>query len=95
MEASKQSKMKKDMGELGYGETYGALLKTIAEEAEAIAMRYFRADELLVRRRESADDASHAIFRDARQPRHRRRRMEGGDVSRSQAVGEPRCVGLR
>jgi len=30
---------------------YGPLLKAIAEEAEAIAMRYFRADELLVERK--------------------------------------------
>src|SRR5215468_3636829 len=36
---------------MGYGETYGALLKAIAEEAEAIAMRYFRADELRVERK--------------------------------------------
>src|SRR5215467_15300295 len=36
---------------MGYGEIYGALLKAIAEEAEAIAMRYFRADELRVERK--------------------------------------------
>ncbi len=36
---------------MGYGETYGALLEAIAEEADAIAMRYFRADELRVERK--------------------------------------------
>src|ERR1700726_1273751 len=36
---------------MGYGETYGALLKAIAEEADAIAMRYFRADELRIERK--------------------------------------------
>src|SRR5437899_2603844 len=40
------------MGEaMGYGEIYGGLLKEIAEEADAIAMRYFRADELRVDRK--------------------------------------------
>jgi histidinol-phosphatase len=39
-------------GELmGFREQYGALLETIAEEADAIAMRYFRADELRVDRK--------------------------------------------
>ena len=36
---------------MGYGETYGALLKAIAEEVEAIVMRYFRVDELRVERK--------------------------------------------
>jgi len=36
---------------MGYGEMYGPLLKAIAEEAEAITMRYFRADELRVERK--------------------------------------------
>ena len=35
----------------GYVETYSALLKEIAEEAEAIAMRYFRSNELSVERK--------------------------------------------
>src|SRR3989442_12094124 len=40
------------MGEIvGYGQQYGALLQAIAEEADAIAMRYFRADELRVDRK--------------------------------------------
>jgi len=36
---------------MGYGELYGALLEEIAREADAIAMRYFRADELRVDRK--------------------------------------------
>ena len=40
------------MGEIvGYGQQYGALLQAIAKEADAIAMRYFRADELRVDRK--------------------------------------------
>ena len=54
-----------------------------------------RPDELHVRRRERADDAPHAVLRDAGQPRDRRRQVEGGDLPRPQAVGERRRVGLR
>jgi histidinol-phosphatase len=36
---------------MGYGELYGPLLEAIAREADAIAMRYFRADELRVDRK--------------------------------------------
>src|SRR6266852_4505684 len=36
---------------MGHGETYGALLEAIAKEADAIAMRYFRTDELRVDRK--------------------------------------------
>src|SRR5690349_23510246 len=36
---------------MGYGEVYGGLLKAIAEEADAIAMRYFRGDELRIDRK--------------------------------------------
>src|SRR5947207_11462882 len=36
---------------MGYAEVYGGLLKEIAEEADAIAMRYFRGDELRVDRK--------------------------------------------
>lgn len=36
---------------MGFGEEYGALLEAIAEEADAIAMRYFRADGLRVERK--------------------------------------------
>src|SRR5258707_8521035 len=40
------------MGEaMGYGKEYGALLEAIAKEADAIATRYFRADELRVDRK--------------------------------------------
>src|SRR5580704_7806892 len=41
-----------ELGErMGYGETYGSLLTAIAEEADVIAMRYFRADELRIDRK--------------------------------------------
>jgi len=36
---------------MGYGKAYRALLEAIAEEADAIAMRYFRADELRTERK--------------------------------------------
>ena len=36
---------------MGYSKEYGALLEAIAKEADAIAMRYFRADELRVERK--------------------------------------------
>src|SRR5712664_935348 len=36
---------------MGYGKTYGALLEAIAVEADAIAMRYFRAEELRIERK--------------------------------------------
>src|SRR5437879_10647558 len=36
---------------MGYGEMYGSLLKAIAEEADAIAMRYFRTGELRIDRK--------------------------------------------
>jgi histidinol-phosphatase len=36
---------------MGYGEKYSALLELIAEEADAIAMKYFRATEMRVERK--------------------------------------------
>src|SRR5712671_8065338 len=36
---------------MGYGQEYGALLEAIAKEADAIALRYFRAEELRVERK--------------------------------------------
>src|SRR5258707_9141818 len=36
---------------MGYGKEYGALLEAIAKEADAIATRYFRAEELRVDRK--------------------------------------------
>src|ERR1700674_181792 len=36
---------------MGYRAEYGSLLEDIAKEADAIAMRYFRADELRVDRK--------------------------------------------
>jgi len=41
-----------ELGErMGHGETYRELLEAIAEEADAIAMRYFRAEELRIERK--------------------------------------------
>src|SRR5229473_4466066 len=36
---------------MGYGQEYGTLLEAIAEEADAIAMRYFRGEELQIERK--------------------------------------------
>ncbi len=36
---------------MGYGQEYGALLEEVAKEADAIAMRYFRAEELRIERK--------------------------------------------
>src|SRR6266446_5531023 len=36
---------------MGYAKEYGTLLEAIAQEADAIAMRYFRADELRIDRK--------------------------------------------
>src|SRR5260370_19452576 len=36
---------------MGYGEEYGSLLEEIEEEADAIAMKYFRAEELRIDRK--------------------------------------------
>src|SRR5882762_2497907 len=36
---------------MGYGQIYGSLLKAIAEEADAIAMRYFRTGDLRIDRK--------------------------------------------
>ena len=45
---------------MGYGKEYGALLEAIAEEADAIAMRYFRADELRIDRKEDGSAVTQA-----------------------------------
>jgi histidinol-phosphatase len=43
---------RREKGEMmGYGQQYATLLQAIAEEADAIAMKYFRADELRVERK--------------------------------------------
>src|SRR5881275_727207 len=49
------------MGEaMGYGETYGPLLEAIAEQADSIAMRYFRAEELRVERKKDGTAVTQA-----------------------------------
>src|SRR5207244_12527712 len=49
------------MGEaMGYGETYGALLDGIAEQADSIAMRCFRAEELRVERKKDGTAVTQA-----------------------------------
>src|SRR5713101_9726454 len=49
------------MGErMGYSKEYGALLEAIAKEAEAIAIRYFRADELRIERKDDGTAVTQA-----------------------------------
>src|SRR5580692_3262485 len=59
-----------ELGErMGYGETYGSLLNAIAEEADKIAMRYFRAEELRIDRKgdgTAVTQADHAVEEMAR-----------------------------
>ena len=45
---------------MGYREEYAALLETIAQEGDAIAMRYFRADELRVDRKDDGSAVTQA-----------------------------------
>src|SRR5205809_8062159 len=45
---------------MGYAEVYGGLLKEIAEEADAIALRYFRGDELRIDRKKDGTAVTQA-----------------------------------
>lgn len=45
---------------MGYREEYGSLLETIAEEAQAISMRYFRADEMRIEKKEDGSAVTQA-----------------------------------
>lgn len=45
---------------MGYREEYGSLLEKIAEEAEAIAMRYFRAGEIRIDKKEDGSAVTQA-----------------------------------
>ena len=55
---------------MGFAQEYGALLTAIADKADAMAMRYFRADEMRVERKDDgtaltqADSAIEAMARD-------------------------------
>jgi len=54
---------------MGFRDEYGALLAGIAEEADAIAMRYFRADDLRIERKgdgTAVTQADHAVEEMAR-----------------------------
>src|SRR5229473_4121385 len=54
---------------MGFRDEYGALLAGIAEEADAIAMRYFRADDLRIERKgdgTAVTEADHAVEEMAR-----------------------------
>src|SRR5438309_6988603 len=54
---------------MGFKGEYGTLLEAIANEADAIAMRYFRADELRVERKgdgSAVTQADHAVEEMAR-----------------------------
>src|SRR5271154_5982823 len=49
------------MGEgMGYREEYGALLEQLANEADAIAMRFFRADEIRIDRKDDGSAVTQA-----------------------------------
>ncbi len=48
---------------MGFRDEYGALLAGIAEEADAIAMRYFRADELRIERKSGGYPRSERCWR--------------------------------
>src|SRR5258706_15869691 len=45
---------------MGFREEYGELLEAMAQEADAIAMRYFRADELRVERKSDGSAVTQA-----------------------------------
>ena len=45
---------------MGFGEQYGALLEAIANEADAIAMRYFRTLEMRVERKDDGTAVTQA-----------------------------------
>ena len=71
---------------MGFGEQYGALLTAIADEADAMAMRAFRADDLQVERKRDgtaltqADGAIEAMARaKVAASRSCSRRLRGGN----------------
>ena len=88
---------------MGYGETYGALLEAIADEADAIAMRYFRADELRVDKKSDGSavtQADRAVEEMARAKVAASgipldvlgEEMGGGDAHSASKSGRPRMI---
>ena len=93
-----------DRGRLmDYGERYGGLLETIAEEADVIAMKYFRSDRLHVERKgdgTSVTEADRAIEELARNKVASSgleldvlgEEMGGPDAKAPSASGRPRLI---
>src|SRR5258708_5083549 len=88
---------------MGYAKDYGALLEAIAHEADAIAMRYFRADELRVDRKgdgTAVTQADRAVEEMAREKVAASRlpldvlgeEMGGGDTKSPSASGRARMI---
>src|SRR2546422_659254 len=88
---------------MGYAEVYGGLLKEIAEEADAIALRYFRGDELRIDRKgdgTAVTQADRAVEEMARAKVAASRlpldvlgeEMGGGDTKSPSAAGRARMI---
>jgi histidinol-phosphatase len=88
---------------MGYAKEYGALLEVIAKEADAIAMRYFRADELRVDRKgdgTAVTQADRAVEEMARAKVAASglpldvlgEEMGGGDAKSASAAGRARMI---
>src|SRR5882757_5998227 len=88
---------------MGYGKEYGALLEAIAQEADAIALRYFRADELRVDRKGDGSpvtQADRAVEEMAREKVAASglaldvlgEEMGGGDAKSASASGRARMI---
>src|SRR5437016_11186531 len=88
---------------MGYGKTYGALLEAIAEEADAIAMRYFRTEGLRTERKgdgTAVTQADRAVEEMARRKvtasglalEVRGEEMGGGDSSAASKSGRARMI---
>jgi histidinol-phosphatase len=88
---------------MGFGETYGQLLNAIAEEADKIAMRYFRADELRIDRKgdgTAVTQADRAVEEMARAKVAASglaldvlgEEMGGGDSNAASTSGRPRMI---
>jgi histidinol-phosphatase len=88
---------------MGYAKEYGTLLEAIAKEADAIAMRYFRADELRVDRKgdgTAVTQADRAVEEMARAKVAASglalevlgEEMGGGDAKSASAAGRARMI---
>src|SRR5258708_24181074 len=88
---------------MGCREVYGELLQAIAQEADAIAMRYFRTDELRIERKgdgTAVTQADRAVEEMARAKVAARGRaldvlgeeMGGGDAKSPSASGRARMI---